>query len=176
MARLYELGEDFERLFGLIEDGFPVEEALNEIGEQIDTKIEHIAMVIRDLKAQEDMVKAEAKRLTARGKVFANGQAELKAYIKETMEGTGMTKTMGTIAYATLQNSPERVEVNESAELPDDLILASLTVRKDLIPEELIDEISAEVPDKKVLKGMLDDGMEIEGVTIEQNQHIVLRG
>ena len=80
MASLYELTQDAALLQEMLENGEIDEQVFNDTldGMDIDTKIENICKVIRNLDANATAYKAEKDRLAAKEKAAKNGIERLK--------------------------------------------------------------------------------------------------
>lgn len=93
---LYELGSEYQELLSLIDNGEIPEEAIADTLEalqgELRDKIDNVACVIKNLKAESDAIKAEAKNLTERAKAKEKRADYLKKYISATMQQFGIDK------------------------------------------------------------------------------------
>lgn len=100
-------------------------DTLEAVDGEYEDKIEQYCKVIKNLEADMDALKSEAKRLTDKRKSLENNIDRLKAAMFESMKATGKTKVKGAIFTAAIQKNggkpPIIVDV-ETSELPDELV------------------------------------------------------
>ena len=93
---LYELGGEYQELLSLIDNGEIPEEAiadtLEAIQGELKDKMDNIACVIKNLKAESEAIKAEAKSLTERSKAKEKRADWLKKYLSAIMQQSGIDK------------------------------------------------------------------------------------
>jgi hypothetical protein len=92
---------------------------------EYELKLEAYCKVIKNLEADMDALKAEAKRLTDKRKVLENNVDRLKKAMFDSMKATGTDKVKGQIFTVAIQKNggklPVIVDVDTS-ELPDELV------------------------------------------------------
>ena len=93
---LYELGSEYQEMLSLIDNGEIPEEAIADTLEalqgELRDKIDNVACVIKNLKAESEAIKAEAKSLTERSKAKEKRADWLKKYLSAIMQQSGIDK------------------------------------------------------------------------------------
>lgn len=94
--RLYELTEQWDVVFNMMEDGETDEQVifdtLESIEGEIEDKADNYAKIIRNLQANADALKAEEERLYRRRKSAENHIQKLKDTLQANLEFIGKTK------------------------------------------------------------------------------------
>lgn len=94
--RLYELAEQWDAVFNMMEDGETDEQVildtLESIEGEIEDKADNYAKIIRNLQASVDALKAEEERLYQRRKSTENHIQRLKDNLQANLEFIGKTK------------------------------------------------------------------------------------
>lgn len=162
MATLYDIDEMMMAKYAMAVDeetGEIVDEGAWAEFEQLaldrDTKIENIALFIKNLKSDAEAYKAE-KDVFARKQKAAETKAEnLKSYLQRILNGEKFKSTRASVSY----RKSETVEI-------------SIPVID--LPEEYLRYKDPE-PDKAALKAALKAGQVIEGVTLVEQQNIQIK-
>ncbi|HDR7526703.1 MULTISPECIES: siphovirus Gp157 family protein [Bacillus cereus group] len=159
--KLYELTSNYRELQMMIEDGVDpsaLADTLQAIEESIQDKVQNTALVIRNLEADVDAIKAEEKRLAERRKAIENNCKSLKDYLYQQMIATDLKRIKGTIVTVGIQKNPASLDIAEDAVVP---------------PEYMIPQ-PAKV-DKKSLLAAVKDGMQWDGITLRQSEGVRIR-
>lgn len=160
--KLYEISQRYRNLEELLDNpDIPrgaVQDSLNEIGEEFETKAENIAKLIKNMDGDIEILKSEEKRLSSKRKAIENNQKRLKDYLDAEMKATGKTLIKGTIFKLAIQKNAPSVNV----------------IDEKLIPESYWVE-QEPVLDKKTLLVALKNGEEIPGVEIKQTESLRIR-
>ena len=94
--RLYELAEQWDAVFNMMEDGETDEQVildtLESIEGEIEDKADNYAKIIRNLQASVDALKSEEERLYQRRKSTENHIQRLKDNLQANLEFIGKTK------------------------------------------------------------------------------------
>ena len=169
MNTLYELDS---KIAELLETGFEMSCIDAETGEiddtqlavyleqlQLDrkTKIDNIAVYVKNLEAEADAIKAEEKRLKERREAKERKAERLKNYIKTSMLLQGETKFESARVSMALRNS-KAVVVDESK----------------LESVYFINKIVQSV-DKKAIKAALEAGILVEGAMLEERKNLQIK-
>lgn len=169
MNTLYELDS---KIAELLETGFEMSCIDAETGEidetqlaiyleqlQLDrkTKIDNIAVFVKNLEAEADAIKAEEKRLKERREAKERKAERLKNYIKTSMMLQGETKFESARVSMALRNS-KAVVVDESK----------------LESVYFINKIVQSV-DKKAIKAALEAGILVEGAMLEERKNLQIK-
>jgi hypothetical protein len=128
MSRLYELTKDLLTLQEMLEDNIDDQcllDTLEGVQGEYEIKLEAYCKVIKNLEADMDALKAEAKRLTDKRKTLENNVERLKKAMFDSMKATGTDKIKGALFTVAIQRNggklPVIVDVDTS-ELPDELV------------------------------------------------------
>ena len=129
MASLYEVTGNILALQEMLESPLDDEDVLKDTLEGVqgeyEIKLESYCKVIKNLEADMDALKAEAKRLTDKRKVLENNVDRLKKAMFDSMKATNTDKVKGQLFTVAIQKNggklPVIVDV-ETSELPDELV------------------------------------------------------
>lgn len=129
MAKLYEVTGNIltlqEMLEETVEDDQCLLDTLEGVQGEYELKLESYCKVIKNLEADMDALKAEAKRLTDKRKVLENNVDRLKKAMFDSMKATNTDKVKGQLFTVAIQKNggklPVIVDVDTS-ELPDELV------------------------------------------------------
>ena len=162
--KLYEIDANIK---AVIENGFAVDEDgvitfdesnLDELQEALETKLENIALYIKDLGAEVQAFKDEEKALAERRKTRENKAERLKAYLLGYLEQSEKGKFETTRVLAKISKG-EGVEVEDIEKIPQEYI----TVKTEL------------KPDKTAIKKALKAGETIEGAKLVESKNINIK-
>ena len=156
MASLYDLTGDYARFSELMEmeELEPemqeaLEDALNNLGEDIEIKLENYAKIIKNFESDIAGLKAEEDRLNKKRKTLENSIKTMKQRMTEAMISTGKVDIKGELFKFKVQTNPPSVVMDEQyiENVPE----------KYLIPQE-------PKLDKKKLAEDLKAGADLEGI------------
>lgn len=157
--KLYELAQNYNNLYDLIEDeSIPieaVEEGLAGIEDSIEEKVENIAGLVKEFDGKVNVFKEEEKRLNTRRKVYENRVKSLKDYLLNQLDFMERTKIEGNLFTVRKQKSPAGIQVDENL-LSEDY----------LVPQP-------PKADKKLIKDELKAGNEVKGASYEPDSYHV---
>ncbi|HFU6611232.1 TPA: siphovirus Gp157 family protein [Bacillus paranthracis] len=159
--KLYELTSNFNELQQMIEDGVDpsaIHDTLQAIEEAIDQKVEGAALLIRNIEAQSEIIKAEEKRLADRRKAFENNVKGIKEYLYQQMIAVDKRRIKGALATVGIQKNPASLDIASDAVIPPEF----------MIPQE-------PKIDKKALLAAVKDGMKRDGITLNQGESVRIR-
>ena len=80
------------------------------------TKVQAVALKVRELQAEAEAVKIEAARLSQRAKTASNAAESLKGYLHRHLEAAGETTVKGTLVTVAIQKNPPAVELGDTAD------------------------------------------------------------
>lgn len=161
MVSLYELEQQYRYL--LDDDASTPEdlEAWNVLLDQmtgaIDVKVTNIALVVKQLQAEEAAIGEEIKRLQEKKRARSNKVDRLKAYMLEGMTLAGIDKTTDVRAEVRVQNNPPKVRIFDETAIPD----SWWKVKRE--------------PDVSKIKDALKDGTQIAGVSLIHEKGIRIK-
>ena len=125
--------------------------------------MESYAKVIKNLEADIDALKTEAKRLTDKRKVLENNIDRLKKAMFDSMKAVGKTKAGGQLFTVAIQKNGGKlpVIVAEDADLS-------------ILPDQLVKVV--ESPDLEAIRELLEAGKVVEGFTLgERGESLRIR-
>lgn len=155
MANLYEIDRAILECIDS-ETGEVVDcEQLSRLTMERGTKVENIALWIKNLKSDIEAYKAEAEAFTARKKSAESKLNSLNRYLSEYLDGQKFASPRVQISFT----SATSVAVAEGAELPEEYLRT--TVKKD--------------PDKKAIKTALESGVQIDGCELVRNRSMIIK-
>jgi hypothetical protein len=125
--------------------------AFDAIGDAFDQKAESIAMLMRELDAEAEAVKAEEARLSRRRKALESHAARLKDYLRACFVSAGRDKLKTGLFSFSIGKPRASVQVVDLEAIPEDLLR--------VVPE-------TREPDKIAIKKALDSGREVPGVCL----------
>jgi len=168
--RIFEIGEQFQALYEMAEqietdeDGNTIDnsdtlaELFDELGSNLEGKLENTNYIIKELAGVEQMLKDEARRLTEKAKVMGNRQARLKDLIKNAIESSGQDKIK-------TDKFSFTVKTLESYNY-EDVSLFGLDSKFVRVKEEI---------DKTKLKEFIKAGGFIDGIKIDTKTSLTIR-
>jgi predicted nuclease with TOPRIM domain len=161
MAKLYELTQNYNNLLELVDNpDVPtemLEESLNSIDDEIDTKAENIAKVIKSIESDIAGLKGEEKRLADRRKSLEGRIDNLKEYVEGSMRAVGKEKIRGKVFTLGIQRNAPSVDV----------------IDEDVIPEQYF--VTKKELSKKDILVALKKGEEVPGAAIKQTESLRIR-
>ena len=161
MAKLYELTQNYNNLLELVDNpDVPtemLEESLNSIDDEIDTKAENIAKVIKSIESDIAGLKGEEKRLADRRKSLEGRIDNLKEYVEGSMRAVGKEKIRGKAFTLGIQRNAPSVDI----------------IDEDVIPEQYF--ITKKELSKKDILVALKKGEEVPGAAVKQTESLRIR-
>lgn len=118
-------------------------------------KCENIALYYKNVAAEAEMVKAEAKNLTERQKRLENKAENLKKYLAYALQGEKFSTSKVAVSY----RKSESVKIDDDYAIPDKW--CELSVLKK--------------PNKKLIKDALKKGEHIDGAELIEKQNINIK-
>lgn len=161
---LYEIDKNIndviERGFAVDEDGVITfdETDLDNLQTALETKLESIALYIKNTEAEANAIKIEEQMLAERRKAKENKAKRLTDYMTAYLMQRGQKKFETPRVVASIRTS-EQVIVDDPDTIPDEYATIK-TERK---------------PDKKMIKLALKSGMEIAGAKLVVNQNLNIK-
>jgi len=168
MASLYELSGDYAKFSELMEmeELEPemqeaLEEALDNLGEDIEFKLENYAKIIKNFESDIEGLKTEEARLASKRKTKENAIKNMKERMTLAMQQTGKLDIKTPLfSFKVQKNTPSVVlDVHSVLDIPE----------KYRIPQE-------PKIDKKLLKADIEAGEDLDGIAhIERSESIRIR-
>ncbi len=159
MTQLYEITGQFKELTLLQETAdedlsVAIRDTMAGIEAEFNDKALAVSHVILNVDADVAALDREIDRLQERKRLLTNRQREIKEYLRENMEATGISKISCPLFTITLAKGRESVVVDDENSLPDELMRVKT-------------EIS---PDKTAIAAKLKAGEEVPGARLERGQ------
>ena len=118
--QLYELTEMYLNLKDMdIEEG-DLNAALENIDDEIETKADNIAKVLRDFDGDIEALKSEEERLAKKRKAIENRQKQLKEYLQNAMLVLDKRKFKTDLFSFNIQKDAPSLKILDESKIPDD--------------------------------------------------------
>lgn len=159
MPTLYSIQDKYQQLLNLAEQLDPelLKDTLESIDDELETKAENVAFVIKELEGQALVLETEIKRLSERKTTINNNIKRLKQSLQDAMEAANKPKIKTNLFTLGIRKSPPSVAVEDESKL-----IAYLVEQ----PKKL---------DKTRLKDDLKKGIEVPGAKIIQTERLQIR-
>ena len=159
MASLYELTYQAKALQDLLESGEIDETVFNDTleGLDIDTKIENICKVIRNMEADAKAFKEEKDRLAQRQKTAENGVARLKESLLNYLI-VSENKNVDAGTFKVSYRETDKLNVQSEDNIPAEYLIPQ--------PPKV---------DSAGLKKYIKMGAEVDGVIVEKSPYVTIR-
>jgi predicted nuclease with TOPRIM domain len=118
--KLYELTDNYMQLIELADqlDEETFRNTLESIQDSIEDKVENTAKVIKSIEADVLAIKEEEKRLKERRQALESRIDNIKDYLKEQLEKTGIDKVKRPTITVSIQNNPPKAEIVDEKTIP----------------------------------------------------------
>ena len=117
MSSLYDLSENWQTIFALLQDedvdAGSVIDSLERIEGELRDKVEHMARIIRMFELDAADCKAEASRLAARARTSENRAIWMKQAILHMMKATGQPQLKTKMFSFSIAPTPEAVHITD---------------------------------------------------------------
>ena len=118
--QLYELAEMYLNLKDMdIEEG-DLNAALENINDEIETKADNIAKVLRDFDGDIEALKSEEERLAKKRKAIENRQKQLKEYLQNAMLVLDKRKFKTDLFSFNIQKNAPSLRILDESKIPED--------------------------------------------------------
>lgn len=118
--QLYELTEMYLNLKDMdIEEG-DLNAALENIDDEIETKAENIAKVLRDFDGDIEALKSEEERLAKKRKAIENRKKQLKEYLQNAMLVLDKRKFKTDLFSFNIQKNAPSLKILDESKIPED--------------------------------------------------------
>lgn len=158
MANLFDIDQRLQNLLEVEMEFEGLEEAIKSVQMEETVKLDNIAKMIRSLQADTKSLKEEEKRLKARRESVERNINSLKKYLENYLKFKETSKIKTLNNTFTLANNPKKMII-------DDTILEENYMLQEVVSK----------PNKELIQEILNQGLEIKGVTIEQSQSLRIR-
>lgn len=161
--KLYELTEMYENIWDLIGDDevdlYALEVALTSIEDNIETKAESMAKLIKGIDGDIATLKDEEQRLAKKRRTLDNKQKNIKAYLENQLTAIGKDKVKTALFTVAMQNNPPSVKF----------------IDEDLIPEKYKERIETIKIPKRAILYDIKEGIEVPGTEMVRTRSLRIR-
>ncbi|RJZ82007.1 hypothetical protein BYS96_002784 [Listeria monocytogenes] len=159
IATLYSIQGKYQQLLNLAEQLDPelLKNTLESIDDELETKAENVAFVIKELEGQSLILEKETKRLTERKNTINNNVKRLKQSLFDAMITANKQKIKTNLFTLDIRKNPPGIIVEDESKLLNYLIEQ---------PKKL---------DKTKLSDDLKKGIEVPGAKIVQTERLQIR-
>lgn len=138
-----------------------VKDTLEGLAGDLETKSTNVAMFCRNLEAMAEKMKEAEAEIAKRRMAIEARTERVRAYLKENMDRTGITKIECPYFTLKIAKNPAGVRVIDAKAIPDEYL------RFPPIPEP--------APDKTKIKKALQDGTAVPGCELEQGTRLEIK-
>ena len=156
--KLYEIKQEFLRLAEIDVDEQTMQDTLESLQYELEEKADNIACLIKQMQAESEAIKAEAKNLTERAKAKEAKADKLTQYLFETFKAVGADKIETARNVIAIKKNPCSVVLDEGFS----------------VKEYLVEKVTVQ-PDKEKLKTDLKNGIQIAGARLEQKERLTIK-
>ena len=140
MFKLYELTEIYRNVWELINDDEAdldtLEIALGQVEDNINSKAENMAKLIRSIDGDIETLKMEEKRLAERRRALENKQKNIKTYLEMQLKAMEIDKVKTPLFTVAMQKNPPSVNILDEESIPEEFkktVVTTTVVKKDLL-------------------------------------------
>lgn len=166
MPSLYELNEQMLAIDRVLDDNTDpeslqiLESAKEQLGKDIESKMENIIGYITECRGKVDYYKTEIARIEKKKKILENRIEWLKRMVFDQMKISGKTKAEYGTYTVMIAKSPEKVVLTEDADkwLPDNMCRITRLPNRTAIKEAMGDskELKVIVDDREIIVARLE--------------------
>lgn len=159
IATLYSIQGKYQQLLNLAEQLDPelLKDTLESIDDELETKAENVAFVIKELEGQSLVLETETKRLAERKNTINNNVKRLKQSLFDAMITANKQKIKTNLFTLDIRKNPHSVFVEDESKLINYLVEQ---------PKKL---------DKTKLKDDLKKGIDVPGAVLVQTERLQIK-
>lgn len=128
--KLYELTEAYETISNLDMTEEELSSHLQNISDEIDTKVENIVKVLKDMDGDIEKIKTAEKELAEKKKALINRQTNLKQYLQNQMTLINKKKIKTDLFTVSVQNTQGELKILDETKIPDEFFKVERTLKK----------------------------------------------
>lgn len=156
-----EFKEAADKLAELDLDEVTLKDTLESLSGDLEAKATNTIMLVRNLEATAEQIKAAEKQMAERRKAFENRAARIRQYVMDTMIFAGIQKIECPLFKIALRDNPASVVIDDEKQIPAQYMT-------DPVPP-------APQPDKKLIAQAIKDGFEVAGAHLERGQRLEVK-
>ena len=165
LPALYVLAEEYRQAAITLADlDLPpevVQDTLEGLAGDLETKATNTAMLVRNLEATAEAIKAAEGEMARRRKALENRAASVREYLKVSMIRAGITKIECPYFRLALRDNPPAVVIDAESQIPDEFMRRP--------------EPPPPAPDKKSIAEAIKSGREVPGAHLERGQRLEIK-
>jgi len=135
--KLYEITEAYNNLLDADLEQEQIDQALDIIDDEFDTKAENIAKLISSIKGDIETIKAEENRLKAKRRSYENKIQGLQEYLFNNLEKIDKKKIQTPLYKISIQKNPAKLVVKNEKQVPDEYFKAIKQLDKAKLKEDI---------------------------------------
>lgn len=133
--QLYELTEIYLNLKDMDIEKGDLNAALENIDDEIETKADNIAKVLRDFEGDIEALKSEEERLAKKRKAIENRQKQLKEYLQNAMLVLDKRKFKTDLFSFNIQCNAPSLKILDESKIPEDYYKIERNLNKNALKE-----------------------------------------
>ena len=133
--QLYELTEIYLNLKDMDIEKGDLNAALENIDDEIETKADNIAKVLRDFDGDIEALKSEEERLAKKRKAIENRQKQLKEYLQNAMLVLDKRKFKTDLFSFNIQKNAPSLKILDESKIPEDYYRIERNLNKNSLKE-----------------------------------------
>ncbi len=165
MSALYELAAEYReaahRLADTDLDEQTIADTLDGMAGEIEQKAVAVAMVIRNIKAEEDAIQQAVAGMVERQKAKAKTVERLKDYLKNNLEACGLKKVESPYFVVSVRANPASVVIDDESAIPTMFLVHP--------------PAPAPRPDKTAIKEAIKAGANVPGAHVSSSTRIDIK-
>ena len=156
MATLYELTGNYLSVYNNPElDQEVIDDTLESLSDDIGDKVENYIKVIKNLEADAEIFKKAEGEFKAKRQAVEKKITTMKDSLSKSLKAMEIKNVETTLFKVKFAKNPKRVEISDMAEIPFQYY----------VPQP-------PTVDKKAIKKALEEGQEVEGATLVQDERL----
>ena len=156
--KLHELTADVKSLQDMDLPDDVLADTLEGIEGEFKDKGISLGMVVQNIEAEIDALKAHKATIDQKIKTRTNKIAWLKNYLRENMEASGISKIESPLFNVTCRKAAQVVVIDDEDQVPDDYMNVKTVI----------------TPDKKKIAADLKEGVEVPGCRLDRGNSSIL--
>jgi hypothetical protein len=165
MTSLYILANEYKAIEQKLNDSDvdeqTVKDTLEGLSGELETKGVNVAYVIRNMESSAEQIKQAEKAMADRRKALESRAEQLKRYLKDNMERTGITKIECPHFSIAIKHNPPAVVIDDAAAIPGDYMVTP--------------PAPPPAPDKKLIAQAIKDGVDVPGCRLVSGTRIDIK-
>ena len=165
MSALYELAAEYReaahRLADTDLDEQTIADTLDGMAGEIEQKAVAVAMVIRNIKAEEDAIQQAVTGMVERQKAKAKTVERLKDYLKNNLEACGLKKVESPYFVVSVRANPASVVIDDESAIPTMFLVCP--------------PAPAPRPDKTAIKEAIKAGANVPGAHVSSSTRLDIK-